>query len=417
MADLVVADLTLDNPNVWYELGVRHALRARGVVLVQGPRAEPALRHLHRPQAALRPRRTARPTRPRSSSDRDSARGDGARHAEAWHRAGGQPGVQRCCHHLREPRLARRCCWRSATNSAPPTRIGASRMEVARAEAPRRRHPGAGRRDTDARAAARSQARRRQLPAQAAATSISRSSSSTPHWRSTPTTKPAARKSARLPGPARPLRGSARVDAPAHASDYPDRRRGLGLRRPRREGQLDPALAPRRRHAGADARRPRRSRTRPAEARSSRTTSAFVADPSHYYSGINALTLHGAAQHLGGDADQAVDRQPDRRRAVGRRSRRRSATARTTGRAPARPRLCLLVNPLEAVSREYRAAVAAAEARLVCARLDAPDAGAAARSGIPPRGNCGRAGSRRRARSHAPHRRSNRARCSSSPAT
>jgi tetratricopeptide (TPR) repeat protein len=39
VADLVVADLTLDNPNVWYELGVRHALRARGVVLVQGPRA------------------------------------------------------------------------------------------------------------------------------------------------------------------------------------------------------------------------------------------------------------------------------------------------------------------------------------------------------------------------------------------
>ncbi|MEO8630111.1 MAG: TRAFs-binding domain-containing protein, partial [Betaproteobacteria bacterium] len=39
VADLVIADLTLDNPNVWYELGVRHALRARGVVLVQGPRA------------------------------------------------------------------------------------------------------------------------------------------------------------------------------------------------------------------------------------------------------------------------------------------------------------------------------------------------------------------------------------------
>ncbi len=32
-----MADLTLDNPNVWYELGVRHALRARGVQLVQGP--------------------------------------------------------------------------------------------------------------------------------------------------------------------------------------------------------------------------------------------------------------------------------------------------------------------------------------------------------------------------------------------
>lgn len=38
VADLMLADLTLDNPNVWYELGVRHALRARGVLLVHGPR-------------------------------------------------------------------------------------------------------------------------------------------------------------------------------------------------------------------------------------------------------------------------------------------------------------------------------------------------------------------------------------------
>src|SRR4029453_9324074 len=42
VADLIVADLTIENPNVWYELGVRHALRARGVVIVCGGRVTTA---------------------------------------------------------------------------------------------------------------------------------------------------------------------------------------------------------------------------------------------------------------------------------------------------------------------------------------------------------------------------------------
>lgn len=42
LSDLVIVDLTIDNPNVWYELGVRHALRARGVVLITGGRSTSA---------------------------------------------------------------------------------------------------------------------------------------------------------------------------------------------------------------------------------------------------------------------------------------------------------------------------------------------------------------------------------------
>src|SRR4030095_3078077 len=36
VADLVVADLTIENPNVWYDVVVRQAPRARGVVIVCG---------------------------------------------------------------------------------------------------------------------------------------------------------------------------------------------------------------------------------------------------------------------------------------------------------------------------------------------------------------------------------------------
>ena len=39
LADLCIADMSIDNANVFYELGIRHAFRKRGIVHIQAGRA------------------------------------------------------------------------------------------------------------------------------------------------------------------------------------------------------------------------------------------------------------------------------------------------------------------------------------------------------------------------------------------
>ena len=54
-ADLVVCDITLHNANVFYELGIRHALRKKRTVLIKGEAVKDfdPIRHLDRPLSGL----------------------------------------------------------------------------------------------------------------------------------------------------------------------------------------------------------------------------------------------------------------------------------------------------------------------------------------------------------------------------
>ena len=119
MADLVVADLTLDNPNVWYELGVPRPARPRRHPVQ--PRASQPFDICHRPQSCATTCRTAFPTRPPLAADR-AAPAEMAKHP-GLARPQDQPGPRPPCPILRNP-PGIACGWATPWNTGNSTRNG-----------------------------------------------------------------------------------------------------------------------------------------------------------------------------------------------------------------------------------------------------------------------------------------------------
>jgi tetratricopeptide (TPR) repeat protein len=129
VADLVVADLTLDNPNVWYELGVRHALRSHGVMLVQGPRsAEPF--DLYTDRKLTYHLKGGVPDPDHLKDDRDSLTRMARATQGAWSGRSSSP-VYQLLPELREPDW-RRLLLAESNEFSDAQRRWASRLEVAR---------------------------------------------------------------------------------------------------------------------------------------------------------------------------------------------------------------------------------------------------------------------------------------------
>ena len=354
VADLVVADLTLDNPNVWYELGVRHALRARGVVLVQGPRpAQPFDIYTDR---KLRYRlKDGAPDATSLAADR-SALAAMARATLESSTARVVSPVYTLLDHLREPQwrdllLAQRNEFSAAYEA------WASRLEIARQK----------NRVGDILALAD------ETPTRALALEARRAAGNCllrlRHYDFAleqfetalaidPDDKPCREKKAVCLGRLG-RHEEAREWTRRLTEDFPQDPEVWALAgRVEKENwiqrwrQADGAPAQMREAAAAE--------LASLEEAIAPYHQAFIADPSHYYSGINSLTLHLLLQHLGGAPNKTVvdnliggvlwasltAQQRDKKDYWARAS---------------YAELCLLVNPKDSVIREYRMAVAAAD--------------------------------------------------------
>jgi len=353
VADLVVADLTLDNPNVWYELGVRHALRARGVVLVQGPRqsqpfdiyTDRKLRYSVKDgapdPAALAQDRARLAAMARETLDTSAARKVSP--------------VYVLLDHLREPQ------WRDLllaerNEFSDAYEAWASRLEVARQKS----RPGdilvlADETPTRAlrlearRAAGNCLIKLRQfafaLEQLEAALAID------------PDDKPSREKKAVCLGRLGRFE-EARELTRRLTEDYPRDAEAWSLAgRVARDDWIarwrQPGVAPAQmREAAAAEEASLQEAIEPYHR-------AFIGDPAHFYSGINSLTLHLLLEHLGGQTNRTlIDNLVG---GVLWASLTAQERVRTDYWARASyAELCLLVNPKEAVIREYRAAVATA---------------------------------------------------------
>jgi len=101
LADLVLVDVSIENPNVWYELGVRHALRARGVVVI-GCREGRLPFDIVTDRVLRYHRKNGVPDPDMLTADRAALSHFASETIQSWHGLKVSP-VYNCLHYLQEP--------------------------------------------------------------------------------------------------------------------------------------------------------------------------------------------------------------------------------------------------------------------------------------------------------------------------
>ena len=131
-ADLVIADLSIHNANVFYELGIRHGLRPQGTLLIRADVHALSLRSADRSLSALRQQATRRVRRQTGESHYRDDRLPPASTAR----------FTRCCRAF--PRRVRRLCGSCRRIFARLSIMRPPRENVVTFDCSRTRRPGSG---------------------------------------------------------------------------------------------------------------------------------------------------------------------------------------------------------------------------------------------------------------------------------